>query len=308
MLFFADKKQHKYMLRQLFNLAIITAATLLFATSASAQSQSDEGVQVVEHTIEKGQFLNQIVKKYNTTTAKILELNPGLNPDKIQAGQKIKVPVRGGVGAASSSVAERSTTESEVSGSSERSEEVKRDYIEHTVASGEKFSLIVVKYRTTTVRILKLNPGLNPAKLYVGQKIKIPSANAKPQTTTAEKKPEAEKRPETKSVEESKAPAVEESKRVEEPTKAPATAVANEPKEEKVAEKAETTTVAKAESATETNAEQPSASEPIYHVVASGDTMTQIARTYQTKIADIVNLNPGLNPDRINIGQKIRVK
>ena len=304
------------MLRQLFNLAIITAATLLFATPASAQSQSEEGVQVVEHTIEKGQFLNQIVKKYNTTTAKILELNPGLNPDKIQAGQKIKVPVRGGVGAASSSVAERSTTESEVSGSSERSEEVKRDYIEHTVASGDKFSLIVVKYRTTTVRILKLNPGLNPAKLYVGQKIKIPSANAKPQTTTAEKKPVAEKKPETKSVEvskapaveESKAPAVEESKRVEEPTKSPAPAVASEPKDEKVAEKAETTTEAKAETATETNVEKPSASEPIYHVVASGDTMTQIARTYQTKIADIVNLNPGLNPDRINIGQKIRVK
>ena len=290
-------------------MAIITAATLLFATSASAQSQSEEGVQVVEHTIEKGQFLNQIVKKYNTTTAKILELNPGLNPDKIQAGQKIKVPVRGGAGVSSSSVAERSTTESEVSGASERSEEVKRDYIEHTVASGEKFSLIVVKYRTTTVRILKLNPGLNPAKLYVGQKIKIPSANAKPQTTTAEKKPAAERKPETKSVEESKASAVEESKRAEEPTKSPATAVASEPKEEeKVAEKAETTTVAKAETATETNAEKPSASEPIYHVVASGDTMTQIARTYQTKIADIISLNPGLNPDRINIGQKIRVK
>lgn len=284
-------------------MAIITAATLLFATSASAQSQSEEGVQVVEHTIEKGQFLNQIVKKYNTTTAKILELNPGLNPDKIQAGQKIKVPVRGGAGVQPSSTA----TASSVS-KSQSNEAAKPDYIEHTVASGEKFSLIVVKYRTTTVRILKLNPGLNPAKLYVGQKIKIPSANAKPQTTTAEKKPEAEKRPETKSVEESKAPAVEESKRVEEPTKSVATAVASEPKEEKVADKAETTTVAKAETATETSAEKPSASEPIYHVVVSGDTMTQIARTYQTKIADIVNLNPGLNPDRINIGQKIRVK
>lgn len=43
------------------------------------------------------------------------------------------------------------------------------------------------------------------------------------------------------------------------------------------------------------------------HVVSSGDTVSAIARHYGVSIAMIVNLNPGLNPDRIRLGQSLAI-
>ena len=112
------------------------------------------------------------------------------------------------------------------------------ELIEYTVAEGETFSRIVVKHHTTTVRILKHNPGLEPAKIRPGQKIYIP--------TTVYKKPQAQ-------------------------------SVASDP-----------------------NA--------AYHVVESGDNLGKIAKAYDTTIAKLKELNEGLDPDKIRIGQKLRVK
>ncbi|NLZ19772.1 MAG: peptidoglycan DD-metalloendopeptidase family protein [Bacteroidales bacterium] len=44
-----------------------------------------------------------------------------------------------------------------------------------------------------------------------------------------------------------------------------------------------------------------------YHTVKSGDTLSAIAKREGKSINAIKNLNPGLNPDKIRIGQKIRV-
>jgi nucleoid-associated protein YgaU len=55
---------------------------------------------------------------------------------------------------------------------------------EYTVKAGDTIGLIAKAYRdqgvkVTTTQILKANPKLDPAKLYVGQKIFIPDPNAK---------------------------------------------------------------------------------------------------------------------------------
>ncbi len=43
------------------------------------------------------------------------------------------------------------------------------------------------------------------------------------------------------------------------------------------------------------------------HTVRSGDTVSAIARHYEVTVAMIVKLNPGMNPDRIRLGQAIAV-
>ncbi len=43
------------------------------------------------------------------------------------------------------------------------------------------------------------------------------------------------------------------------------------------------------------------------HVVQGGETLSAIARRYGVGVQEIVNENPGIDPDRIRIGQKIRV-
>lgn len=46
----------------------------------------------------------------------------------------------------------------------------------------------------------------------------------------------------------------------------------------------------------------------VWHTVADGDLVGRIAAKYGTTISRIKELNPNLNPDRISIGQRIRVK
>lgn len=53
---------------------------------------------------------------------------------------------------------------------------------------------------------------------------------------------------------------------------------------------------------------QESNSEEVWHTVADGDLVGRIASKYGTTVRRIQELNPNLNPDRIRIGQRIRVK
>jgi LysM repeat protein len=42
--------------------------------------------------VKKGDTLGQLAKSKGTTVDKVVELNPGLNPDKIRIGQTLKFP------------------------------------------------------------------------------------------------------------------------------------------------------------------------------------------------------------------------
>ena len=44
-----------------------------------------------------------------------------------------------------------------------------------------------------------------------------------------------------------------------------------------------------------------------WHTVRSGDTLSEIAGKYGKSLSALRRLNPGINADRLRIGQKIRV-
>ena len=100
----------------------------------------------------------------------------------------------------------------------------------HTVVAGDTFGSLARKYNTTSEAIQKLNPGVEPTKIRIGQKICVRGTGA----------------------------------------------------------------------ATNSNA--------TYHVIKSGDTFGHLAAKYHTTSKRIQELNPKVDPARIQIGQKIRVK
>jgi hypothetical protein len=57
----------------------------------------------------------------------------------------------------------------------------------------------------------------------------------------------------------------------------------------------------------DTNAAPGSVYEVGIYVIAPGDTVTKIANRFQTSVADLMAINPGLKPTRLYIGQKVRV-
>ena len=66
----------------------------------------------------------------------------------------------------------------------------------HTVQKGETVYAIAKKYGTTAEQILKNNPGLNPARLQVGDTLRLPAAKAAP--SASEPASTASKAPQTK--------------------------------------------------------------------------------------------------------------
>ncbi|PWJ44463.1 LysM peptidoglycan-binding domain-containing protein [Sediminitomix flava] len=81
---------------------------------------------------------------------------------------------------------------------------------------------------------------------------------------------------------------------------------ASEPKEkveETIAEEGEKTTAPKQE---ENNVvEKPKVNAKDFHIVQTGDTFYGIARKYNKKPADLMRLNPNLNPSSLSLGSKV---
>ena len=60
--------------------------------SSNASSSDNSHPDYVIHTVQKGEYLALIAKKYGTTVAKIVSYNHLSNPNALKVGQKLKIP------------------------------------------------------------------------------------------------------------------------------------------------------------------------------------------------------------------------
>jgi lipoprotein-anchoring transpeptidase ErfK/SrfK len=129
--------------------------------SSNAKSENNNIVpsDVIEHTLESGQYLSHVAVMYNTTTARILELNPGINPNKIRVGQTILVQPNS------------YSPAPEIQSQPDRYEDPNGVY--HTIESGDNFYNLAKKYETSFSEIESLNPEVDPSRLQIGQRIRI---------------------------------------------------------------------------------------------------------------------------------------
>ncbi len=133
----------------------ITNYTGSAAQNLALLSKLKNGVQPTQststtttYTVKRGDTLSGIAKKYGITVATLQKLNGISNPNKIYAGQKLKI-------SGSVNVTTKSTTQY------------------YTVKSGDTVSEIAAKYRTTIAKIKSLNKLANVNRIYIGQKIRV---------------------------------------------------------------------------------------------------------------------------------------
>ncbi len=98
-------------------------------------------------TVQPGNTLSYLAIEYNTTIAKLVELNNIQNPNLIYVGETLKIPIMGTV--------------------------KKRKTIAYTVQPGDTLSAIAVRYNTTVNQLVELNNIQNPNLIYVGQVLEI---------------------------------------------------------------------------------------------------------------------------------------
>lgn len=132
------------------------------ATAAPRVEETEEP-EWIYHTIAKGEGLYGIARKYGTTVEKIQQWNNIPSPDKIAAGQKLKIR---NSKAATESAKPAPTTQP-------APETSPTSTVYHTVQKGESLGKIAEKYHTTVQKIMQWNNISNPDKIAEGQKLKI---------------------------------------------------------------------------------------------------------------------------------------
>jgi LysM repeat protein len=136
------------------------------------------------HKVKKGETLKSVSTKYGVTSSDIKKWNK-LKSSTLKIGQNLKVKVKVKKTITIPKVTEPADTTSTTPKVTPTVEEPKatptppkpaapkEEYVYYTVKSGDSLSSIASKNRVSVDSIVKLNKGLNPNKIQVGQKIKI---------------------------------------------------------------------------------------------------------------------------------------
>jgi LysM repeat protein len=101
------------------------------------------------YTVRAGDTLFNLAKQFGVTVKAIEEANPGIDPRNLAIGQKICIPKR----------------------------RCPQGAFVYVVESGDTLSRIARKFNTTVQAIIKVNPGIDPDDLVVGQQICVPKTS-----------------------------------------------------------------------------------------------------------------------------------
>ena len=258
------------------------------------------------YRVKNGDMLSAICKTYGLKQKKVLELNPGLDPNRLYAGRKIKLPgkieLKGddaksapkaaapAVAAAKLPAAKRASKVSSYKGATK----------EYVVKNGDSLGKIAYA-NGVTIKCLKEMNGLKTNNIRIGQKLKVPAekpAAAEPEAA-AKQQPAAAP---VKAAAPAEAVNAEKTVAAEPAPAAPAaeSAVAT-PEEKKPAEAAPAV-----EQVQETTAALE-AGEVKTHTVKEGEDMVSIAIMYNVSPSAIMDLNDLKNTDTLTVGQVLKL-
>ncbi|MFM7239498.1 MAG: LysM peptidoglycan-binding domain-containing protein [Cyanobium sp.] len=144
--------------------------------STARSASSPGGTQgTAPYTVKSGETLSEIADRFNTTTARLIQINRISDPDLVMSGTRLQVPV----------TAQRSAP------AAPSSTAVNRNASEHVVQSGENLSLIAERYGTSVSRLVALNQLEDPELVTVGSRLKLrgtpPAARSTPPAATKPK-------------------------------------------------------------------------------------------------------------------------
>ena len=147
-----------------------------------------------EVIVESGDTLSAIARRNSTTVAELMKANPGLVPEKIRPGQKIKLKSGSGGGVGVTPVAPPADTRSPQP-AAPAPPVVTGSYV---VQSGDTMHSIARRAGTTVDALCRLNGIANPSTIQIGMKLKLPdgSSVAAPAPSTQPSEP-AKPRPPT---------------------------------------------------------------------------------------------------------------
>lgn len=129
-----------------------------------------------DYTIAAGDKFSSLARKFNVSTKAIVEANPGVEPTKLQIGQKIHIPAPPIASAAPNPPNGTATSDAANGGQT------------YTVKSGDTLGAIA-RGLGVKLKAIRTANNLTTDKIVVGQKLKIPAKSADVGVTTAAASP-----------------------------------------------------------------------------------------------------------------------
>ncbi len=271
------------------------------------------------YVVRKGDTLSGISAKFNVRMSAIIALNPGVNPNKIRIGQKIKIP--GGVVASdvkpvSSVSAAPKSVKVEAANTKAPATKPVAPYTgatkEYVVRSGDTLGGIAYD-NGIKIRQLKEMNGLKSNNLRIGQKLKVPAEKqvaSKKDSKKAEAKPAAKKADGVKAVESTKkVEKKEKAKPVEKKEdKAPAAAPVVEQQAPQPVE-SDVVVVAQAPAAAPTpvDSETSASASTMEYTVKEGEDIVSVAISCGVTPSALMDLNGLKAGDTLKPGQKLKL-
>ena len=260
------------------------------------------------YRVKGGDMLSAICATYGLKQSKVLELNPGLDPNKLFVGKKIKLPGKIDLKDADvKSLAKQPVAKKQAKSakaSSAKASSYKGATKEYVVKSGDSLGKIAYS-NGITIKCLKDMNGLKKNSIRIGQKLKVPAE--KPVAAAKAAPAPAKPAPAPEAVQPAPAAPVEASSSAE---VAPAEAA---PAAEPAAVEAAPVTPAAPESApvaVEPAKEEAPVAETastLTHTVREGEDTVSIAIMYGVSPSAVMDLNDLKNTDSLKVGQILKL-
>jgi LysM repeat protein len=143
----------------------VADTALAASNTALPPPLTNEAPATSEYVVQRGDSFYTIARKFGVTIKGIQDANPGVQPTKLQLGQKLHIPPPTRAEAAAAPVATNGSG-AEI----------------YVVKSGDTLSKIATDH-STTVKAIRAANNLVTDKIKVGDKLKIPKASAPPPAT-----------------------------------------------------------------------------------------------------------------------------
>lgn len=258
------------------------------------------------YRVKSGDMLSAICKTYGLRQKNVLALNPGLDPNRLYAGKKIKLPGKVELNgddaktAAPKAASAAPASAKSAAKASAKATSYKGATKEYVVKSGDSLGKIAYS-NGITIKCLKAMNGLQKNSIRIGQKLKVPA-----------EKPVAEAKPAEKAAAKAAATAAAPAEAAKTaPAAAPAAApaeAANAAAAPAVEEKpaAEAAAPAAVEQVQQTS-EALDAAEAKTHTVKEGEDIVSIAIMYNVSPSSLMDLNDLKNTDSLTPGRVLRL-
>jgi len=284
--------------------------------------------EYTEYTVQKGDILSRICAKRGIRQRDVLKLNPGLNPNLLYVGKKIRLPIAAGASAngavkpfdaPKAKAAQKPVAAKEAKADQPKSaaaanikapvtkKSAYKPYTgptkEYVVKNGDQLGKIAYSYGITARALKELN-GLPDSNLRIGQKLKVPAekvkAEEKKPAEAKDSKAEAKKDKDAKQPSDAPAPA---------PAPAPAASGDNAP-----APAPEGNAAAPAPAANDNAAPAPApepqaeaAAAPTTYKVKKGEDIVAIAINFGVSPSELIDINDLKTGDTLKEGQLLKL-